>query len=236
MRVRNILILGGILCCSLAAGCKEKGCESDSSPEPVAEAAAVPGGEVRDGQSKDVQTTRADIRPFGSPGEAPAPKEVEAPAPAPEPAAVKTAPAPIRRRPTPPKVGHLITVADLVGVLIEQGWMSEGPIPGISPDGEYASILYTRPDSTHMVSVRLWEYGQHREAVERWNALLAMHPNSETNEAMTKETFFWTRGSVAGLVFLEADRSRVIGVSCHTELCDDNQLLQLAAIAHGRAR
>ncbi len=145
-------------------------------------------------------------------------------------------PAPKKRRPTPPRVNHLITVADLVGVLTTQGWVSEGPIPGVSPEGHYNSILYTRPGSTHMVGIRIWEYRQHRDAVERWNALLATHPNAEATEAVAKDTFFWTRGSVAGLVFLEADRSRVVGVSCHNELCNDTQLLQLAAIAHGRAK
>ena len=141
-----------------------------------------------------------------------------------------------KRRPTPPKVNHLITVADLVGVLATRGWVSEGPIPGVSPQGDYNSILYTRPGSTQMVGVRIWEYRQHREAVERWNALLATHPNAEATEAVVRDTFFWTRGSLSGLVFLEADRSRVVGVSCHNELCNDTQLLQLAAIAHGRAR
>ncbi len=87
-----------------------------------------------------------------------------------------------------------------------------------------------------MVGVRLWEHRQHRDAVERWNELLATHPNSEVTEAVVKDSFFWIRGSVAGLVFMEVDRSRVVGISCQTELCNDTQLLQLATIAHGRAR
>jgi hypothetical protein len=148
----------------------------------------------------------------------------------------ETPPTAAKRRPTPPKVNHLVTVADLVGVLATKGWVSEGPIPGVSPRGDYNSVLYTRPGSTHMVGVRIWEYRQHRDAVERWNALLATHPNAEVTEAVARDTFFWTRGSVAGLVFLEADRSRVVGVSCHNALCNDTQLLQIAAIAHGRAK
>ncbi|MFH1529206.1 MAG: hypothetical protein ABIK09_00580 [Pseudomonadota bacterium] len=150
--------------------------------------------------------------------------------------ALEAKPEGMRRRPTPPKIAHLVTVADLVGVLGVRGWVSEGPIPGISPEGHYNSTLYTRPGSTHMVGVTLWEYRQHRDAVARWNELLVTHPNAEATDAVVKDTFFWTRASIAGLVFLEADRSRVVGVSCHTELCNDTQLLQLATIAHGRAR
>ena len=136
----------------------------------------------------------------------------------------------------PPQIAHIITISDLVGVLSEKGWISEGVVPGISPEGHYNSVLFSRPGNTQMVAVQLWEYRQRGDAVARWNALLATYPGAVINDTVVEDTFFWSRGAVAGLVFLEAGRSRVLALSCHTRLCDDTELLRLALIAHERIR
>ena len=151
-------------------------------------------------------------------------------------ALVDPAPGSPARRLAPPKVSHLLTISDLIGVLGEKGWISDGVIPGISPEGYYNSVLFSRPGNTQVVAVQLWEYQQRGDAVARWNALLATYPNAALNDAVVEDTFFWSRGAVAGLVFLEAERSRVLALSCHTRLCDDTELLRLALIAHERAR
>ena len=242
MFVHRVLFTVLVLGLLLPGGCKDRSPGEDPGPGPVNVAedpgrapadVAADSGRVPADVTRDTNPAPREIAPTVD-DPAPAPVKVSLSGDLPEPAA--TATKTISRRPTPPKVAYLLTVADLVGVLGLRGWVFEGPIPGVSPDGHYNSLLYTRPGSAHMVGVRLWERREHREAVAWWNELLATHPNAEANDSVVRDTFFWTRGSVAGLVFLEADRSRVVGVSCHTELCTDSQLLQLAMIVHGRAR
>ena len=234
------LLLSLLLCLSLAAGCKGKPDAAEAEVEEPEEAEAPPTGEP---DSVLDPAPAPEPEPSPSPAPAPAPASDPEPAPAPvlapvpDPVPEPEKPAPLtRRRPTPPKVDTLVTVQDLVELLGIRGWVSEGPIPGVSPEEHYNSVLYTRPGTSHMVAVRVWEYRRYKDAIARWNELLATHPNAQPNESVVKDTFFWTRGSVAGLVLLEGDRSRVVGVSCHTEVCNDTQLLHLATIAHGRAR
>ena len=222
MRAQRLVLIVSVLVMA-AGGCRDRAADPDPGREP----ATV---EPKSGLKPLPQSALPD------PSREPA--TVDSVDPSREPATVALVPAPVspERRLAPPKVAHILTISDLVGVLSEKGWISEGVVPGISPEGHYNSILFSRPGNTHMVAVQLWEYRQREDAVARWNALLATYPNTAINDTVVEDTFFWSRGAVAGLVFLEAGHSRVLALSCHTLLCDDTELLRLALIAHERVR
>ncbi|MBM4371757.1 MAG: hypothetical protein FJ098_08890 [Deltaproteobacteria bacterium] len=168
----------------------------------------------------------AEARPL-APGPGPA-----AP-PAPEPPLVR--PSPIRSL-APPPTGHLLTPKDLEDVLGDRGWSPRGPVPGVPPDDDYSSLLYQSREGEQAVLLQVWQEAGDREALARWNGMLGTWPGAQRTDALVPETFFWTSGTLGGLVFLEADHSRVLGVACDTDVCDDTALLRLALAVHGRAR
>lgn len=139
--------------------------------------------------------------------------------------------------PIGPKATIYLTVADLVNVLQSKGWVAMGPFPGMARTGSYNSIQYVKPGSDRLVGLQVWEFKSFAAATAHWNELLGTYPNAETvDEMMVKDVFFWHRDRLAGLVFLEQDRNRVLGLVCHNEVCTDTQLYKLALTIHGRAR
>jgi hypothetical protein len=172
--------------------------------------------------------------------EAPANNEAvkaEAPvvAPADQPAAPPL-PNPATMGPPPPTVEHLLSIADLVAVIHTKGWVTKGAIAGRAPDEGYNSIQYEKPGTGRVVTLQLWKSSR-EEAIASWNNMLATWPNAQAQENMvTQDTFFWNRGHLFGLVFLDTAKGLVVAVACHTEICTDTQLLQLTLTAFGRLK
>lgn len=176
------------------------------------------------------------------PAEAPKPEEA-APSPV-EPAAKKPdepAPAPAAEEVKAPEkkvlaVDELLSIADLVAIVHSKGWVSRGAIPGENPDESRNSIYYEKPGTGRIVSLQLWKL-ERQQAISHWNNMLATWPNAQIQENLvSQDTFFWNRSHLFGLVFLDPAKGCVVSVSCHTEICTDTQLLQLALTAYGRLK
>ena len=156
----------------------------------------------------------------------------------PEPPASRT---PAARGVTPPPVkvavARLLTVADLNQHLPEKGWISYGAIQGIPTSEHHNSIIYRKPGTNQFVTLLVWDFELFAQALEKWNELFATYPNaSEIKDVFTKFVFFYYRNQVNGLVFIESGRSMVISVACHSEVCNDTALYELAKAAYSRAQ
>jgi len=128
-------------------------------------------------------------------------------------------------------------VADLNEYLEVKGWISYGAVPGMVPSEGFNSVIYRKPGESAFVSLLAWDFEQYAQALERWNELYATWPNAkEQDKLFTKLTFFSYRNQVSSLVFLEPDRSMVLAVSCHTQVCDDTKLLNIARSVFSKAR
>jgi hypothetical protein len=220
--------------------------ETPEAPEAEAlkgapEAAGAEAAELAEAAPGEAQAEPTGEAPEGEaapePPKEPA-SEAQVPEPAPQapPAAHGNLPNPALLGPPPPKVEHLLSIADLVAVIHTKGWVTKGAIAGREPDESYNSIQYEKPGTGRLVALQLWK-GSREEAVANWNNLLATWPNAQAQENMvTQDTFFWNRGHLFGLVFLDTAKGLVVGVTCHTEICTDTQLLQLTLTAFGRLK
>ena len=145
---------------------------------------------------------------------------------------VKAIPAPPVRVP----VARYLTVIDLNEHLTEKGWIAYGPVQGIPPSETFNSLIYRRPGTARFVSILVWDFEQYAQAIEKWSALLATYPNAqELKDMFSKYLFFSYRNQVISLTFLKAEKAMVLSLSCHTEVCDDTALYELAKAVDGRA-
>jgi hypothetical protein len=140
--------------------------------------------------------------------------------------------------PAPPvrvPVARYLTVIDLNEYLTEKGWIAYGPVQGIPPSETFNSLIYRRPGTARFVSILVWDFEQYAQAIEKWSALLATYPNAqELTDMFVKYLFFSYRNQVISLTFLRADKAMVLSLSCHTEVCDDTALYELAKAVDGR--
>ncbi|MBM4353509.1 MAG: hypothetical protein FJ109_06880 [Deltaproteobacteria bacterium] len=141
--------------------------------------------------------------------------------------------------PPPPvrtAVSKLLSIADLNQHLPEKGWISYGPIPGITPSETYNSIIYRKPGTTQFVALQVHDFDQYGQALEKWNELFATQPNpKELKDMFVANLFFSYRNQINALTFLEPDRAMVLILSCHKDVCTDTALYNLAAAVHVRA-
>lgn len=132
---------------------------------------------------------------------------------------------------------RLLTVNDLNQQLEVKGWISYGPVPGIVPTQTFNSVIYRKPGENAFVSLLVWDFDQYAQALEKWNEMFATWPNAQEQQNLfTKFIFFSYRNQVSSLVFMEPNHSMVLALSCHSRVCDDTRLLNLARSVFNRAR
>ncbi len=142
---------------------------------------------------------------------------------------------------TPPPVkvavARLLTVIDVNRLLQEKGWIAYGPVQGIPPSEYFNSLIYRKPGTNRFVTILVWEFPQYAQALEKWNEMAATYPNTqELKEMFTKFVFFSNRNQVSTLTALREEKSTVLSISCHSEICDDTALYEMAKTAFGRVR
>jgi hypothetical protein len=149
------------------------------------------------------------------------------------------------QRPTPPAVvtpppvkvavARLLSVVDVNKALPEKGWIAYGPVQGIPPSETYNSLIYRKPGTNRFVTLLVWDFPQYTQALEKWHELKATYPNAEELKDMfAKSIFFSYRNQVSTLTALHEGSNAVVSVSCHSEVCDDTALYELAKTAYGR--
>ncbi len=144
---------------------------------------------------------------------------------------------PVVAPPVRTAVSKLLSIADLNQHLSEKGWISYGPIPGIAPSEVYNSLIYRRPGTAQFVALQVHDFDQYAQSLEKWNELFSTQPNAKELKGMfVSNLFFSYRNQVNALTFLEPDRAMVLVLSCHTEVCSDTALYNLAAAVHAKAR
>ncbi len=148
-------------------------------------------------------------------------------------------------RPTPPAtvtpppvrvaVARLLSVVDVNKHLPEKGWIAYGPVQGIPPSETFNSLIYRKPGTNRFVTLLVWDFPQYTQALEKWHELRATYPNAEELKDMfAKNVFFSYRNQVSTLTALHEGSNAVVSVSCHSEVCDDTALYQMAKTAYGR--
>ncbi len=202
-------------------GAEEKVVKQDSGGEDR-EAAETTLRKVREAKGDDMALPTAAM----------ADKEAGSP---PKRAAPRQPPAAVTPPPVKVAVARLLTVIDVNRLLQEKGWIAYGPVQGIPPSEYFNSLIYRKPGTNRFVTILVWEFSQYAQALEKWNEMAATYPNTqELKEMFTKFVFFSYRNQVSTLTALHEKESTVISVSCHSEVCDDTALYEMAKTAFGR--
>lgn len=146
-------------------------------------------------------------------------------------------PAAVKRPPVTVAVARLLTVIDVNRLLDEKGWIAYGPVQGIPPSEFFNSLIYRKPGTNRFVTILVWDFPQYAQALEKWNEMAKTYPNTqELKEMFSKFVFFSYRNQVSTLTALSAEESTVLSVSCHTDVCDDTALYEMAKTAFSRIK
>lgn len=140
--------------------------------------------------------------------------------------------------PRPPVLipaSSILSVSDLTQHLPERGWISYGPLQGQTPTTNFNSVVYRKVGSRQFVSLQVWDFEDHGQAVARWNELFATYPHTqELKDMFTGLVFYSVREEIHQLVFVAPARSMVLAVACSSQACDQTALYNLAQVAYGR--
>ena len=109
------------------------------------------------------------------------------------------------------------------------GWKSEGLLQGKLPSEAYDSTFFLVQGTSRFASAQVWNYNTANEAFSKWKKLLDSHPMPQVlKNKFAVNLFYSFRNHVGALVFVEPARAMVVSVSCHDEVCSNQNLYDIA--------